>query len=322
MKPSDPIPDPLSTNETLDLDSAKALAENSELSTSSESSTAPGGAKSSDPLQLIGSRLEHHEIIGLLGQGGMGCVYRARDVSLERDVALKVFSDKEILQSAELVDAFIHEARSQARINHPGIATIHYVGNVRGMPYFAMELVPGADLASQLEDESPPPFATVVDIGLQVTRALREAERNGVIHRDVKPGNIIVSKTGTAKLTDFGLSKTESGGVQITGSQKITGTPAYVSPEQARGERTDHRSDMYSLGATLFHVAYGRPPFAGETPLAVISKHLADPVEFPTSGGSGVPAQFQSLVARLMSKRPEERYSSYDELEAALEDVH
>ncbi len=270
-----------------------------------------------DRPNLVGQVLDHFEVLEELGRGGMGTVYRALDRSLERYVALKVLNSEEALEKKDLVEAFTHEARTQARMNHPGITTIYYIGKFREMTYFAMEIVPGQNLESRMKDGHLP-FREVISAGVQVVQALKEAKERGVIHRDIKPGNMILSSSGRVKITDFGLSKTEKGGLQITGARHITGTPYYIAPEQARGETTDFRADIYSLGATLYHLAYGMPPFEGEHFMAVISKHLSEPLKFPDSPPRDVPPGFPLVLERMMAKKPEERFQSYEELEQAL----
>ncbi|MBI4603420.1 MAG: protein kinase [Planctomycetes bacterium] len=269
---------------------------------------------------LVGQVIDHFEVLEELGRGGMGTVYRALDRSLERYVALKVLDSEEARKQRDLVEAFVHEARTQARMNHPGITTIHYIGRFQDMTYFAMEIVPGMNLEARLK-QGPIPFREVVRMAIQVVQALKEASDRGVIHRDIKPGNIILSRSGRVKVTDFGLSKTEKGGLQITGGRHITGTPYYIAPEQARGETTDFRTDIYSLGATLYHLAYGRAPFDGENFLAVISRHLSEPVRFPEHPPADVAPGFPAILERMMAKRPEDRFQSYEELEEALMDV-
>ena len=283
----------------------------------------PGGSSGSSSVKrpsLAGQTIDHFEVLEEIGHGGMGTVYRALDRSLERYVALKVIQSEEVLKNRDLVEAFTHEARAQARVNHPGVATIYYIGRFEDMTYFAMEIVPGVNLESKLVDGALP-FGEVVEIGIQVVQALREAQDRGVIHRDIKPGNIIYSSSRRVKATDFGLSKTEGGGLQITGSQHITGTPSYVAPEQARGETTDFRTDIYSLGATLYHLAYGKPPFEGGNFMAVISKHMSEPLSFPKSPHKQIPPGFPLLLERMMAKDPKARFPTYDELEKALLDL-
>lgn len=270
--------------------------------------------------RLTGQVIDHYEILEELGRGGMGTVYRALDRSLERYVALKILDSEEARGNRQLIEAFVHEARTQARMNHPGIATIYYIGELNGMTYFAMEIIAGKDLESRLHDGRLP-FREVIDVGIQVVQALKEAESRGVIHRDIKPGNIILGNSGRVKVTDFGLSKTEKGGLQITGSRQITGTPYYIAPEQARGETTDLRSDIYSLGATLFHLAYGSPPFEGDNFMSVISRHLSEPVRFPLSSPADVLPGFQYLIAKMLAKSPDDRFQSYEELERKLAEL-
>ncbi len=278
---------------------------------------------------LVGNTIDHFELLEVIGKGGMGTVYRALDRSLERFVAIKVIRRKEFCSHPERLQEFVHEARAQARINHPGIATIYYIGSYMGdggeLPYFAMELLSSVSLDRELE-KGRMSFNQVIRLGLQLVRALSEAEECGVVHRDIKPANIVMNETGSVKITDFGLSKTVSheeeqqarAGVQITGSRAITGTPYYMSPEQARGEETDFRSDIYSLGATLYHLAFGQPPFGGDNFMSVVSKHLADPLKFPSSVPSDIPFEFRDLLLKMMAKDPKDRFQTYQDLEDAL----
>jgi uncharacterized RDD family membrane protein YckC len=275
---------------------------------------AAGPPPSAGSPTLVGQTFDHFRILDHLGQGGVGTVYRAVDTSLERYVALKVLNEE---GDPEALEAFVHEARAQARLNHPGIATIYYVGRRGETPYFAMEYVPGESLDVRL-DRGPLPAGEVIRIGIQAVRALREASAQGITHRDIKPGNFILSRSGTLKLTDFGLSKTERGGLELTGRHCITGTPNYIAPEQARGETTDLRTDIYSLGAMLYHLAYGKPPFDGENFMGVIAKHLASPLEFPREPPADIPAGFSALIGGMMAKDPAERFQDYDALEKAL----
>jgi len=277
------------------------------------------GAAGTRP-SLAGRVIDHFELIEELGRGGMGTVYRALDRSLERYVAIKILDSEEARDQHDLIEAFTHEARTQARMNHPGITTIYYIGRFEEMTYFAMEIVSGSNLESRARG-GPLPFREVVDAGIQVVQALKEAKERGVIHRDIKPGNLILSSSGRIKVTDFGLSKTEKGGLQITGSRHITGTPYYIAPEQAKGEATDFRTDIYSLGATLYHLAYGRPPFEGDNFMTVISKHLTEPLRFPASPPEDVPPGFPYVLERMLAKKPEERFQSYEELEKALREL-
>jgi uncharacterized RDD family membrane protein YckC len=275
----------------------------------------PGSAAAGDG--LMGQTFDHFRILNKLGEGGVGTVYRALDTSLERQVALKVLNEE---GDPAALEAFVHEARAQARLSHPGIATIYYIGRRAQTPYFAMEYVPGESLDVRVA-RGPLPPSEVVRIGLQAVRSLREASEQGITHRDIKPGNFILSRSGTLKLTDFGLSKTERGGLQITGSRAITGTPHYIAPEQARGESTDLRTDIYSLGAMLYHLAYGRPPFEADGFLNVISRHLGSPLEFPDPPPADLPAGFPSLIARMMQKEPRFRFQDYRSLERALHEL-
>ncbi len=263
---------------------------------------------------LSGQCLDHFQILEELGRGGIGTVYRALDKSLERYVAVKVLNGE---ADDWALEAFVHEARAQARLNHHGIATIYYIGRHGATPYFAMEYVQGKDLEHCIRG-GPLPAGELIRIGIQAVRALREASAHGITHRDIKPGNFIQTPSGAIKLTDFGLSKTERGGLTLTGKRTITGTVYYIAPEQARGEKTDHRADIYSLGAMLYHLAFGKPPFEGDNFVAVIAKHASEPVRFPEPLPADLPAGFTALIEKMMAKDPAGRFGDYDSLERQM----
>ena len=271
---------------------------------------------------VIPRRLGHFDLQEVLGEGGMGAVFRAFDTSLHREVAVKVLR-ADVASSPHLIARFQREARSQARLTHPNITTIYFVGMQDGFPYFAIELVEGGTLADGLRTNEPLAWEQAVEYLLQVTHGLRHAHERGIIHRDIKPANLLLDGEGRVKIADFGLAKPieEGGDVELTAAGSFMGTPQYVAPEQARGEHVDHRADIYSLGATFFHLLARRPPFEAPTPVGVVMKHASDPLPDLRAFNPVVPPAVRDVIARMMAKTPDERYESYSELGAALEEV-
>ena len=271
-------------------------------------------------------RLGAFEIVSLLGAGGMGEVYRARDLRLDRDVALKV------LPAAALADEtararLLHEARLASRLNHPSVCTIHEVGEAEGQLYVAMELVDGEPL-SGLTAGRALPAERVVRYGRQVADALAHAHERGIIHRDLKSANVVITADGRAKVLDFGLAKRIAGegwATATTDTQPaftvpgmVAGTPAYMAPEQLRGMPADVRSDIWALGVVLFESAAGARPFRGGTGFEVTSAILGQaPPPLPAS----VPAPLAAVIARCLEKDPERRYQRADEVRAALDEL-
>jgi len=267
---------------------------------------------------LVGRRLDHFEVLGTLGGGGMGTVYRARDVALERIVALKVLPED--LNEPALIARFKREARAQARLSHPNVVPIYFIGEQDTRHYFAMELVEGASLDAVLEERGALGWATALEYMLDVSRALRQAHQRGLIHRDLKPGNLLLTPEGHIKVADFGLAKPIVDEDQaLTQEGAFLGTPMYIAPEQARGVDVDHRADMYAMGATFFHLLSGQPVFSAPTPMAVIVKHVSEPAPSIDSLGVEVPRAMIKILSRLLAKAPEDRFADYDALITALE---
>ncbi|MCA9181716.1 MAG: protein kinase, partial [Planctomycetales bacterium] len=264
-----------------------------------------------------GQELGHFRLLSKLGYGGMGAVYRALDESLQRFVAVKVMRASELDSdySAKYVTRLLDEAVSQARLNHPNVVTVYYVGRDGEEPFFAMELLPGPTLGMLIKD-GPLHFDDVIRYASQVVSALSHASKHGLVHGDIKPGNLILAEDGILKLSDFGLAKTE----QTSPSTGISGTLSYMAPELAgKGEPSD-QSDMYSLGVTLFELTFGKRPYAiaGTTLREQLKSHRGVQVEFPEKWPKSVPIQWRDLLSRLMSKDPAERYPNYDMLERDL----
>lgn len=277
-----------------------------------------------EPLVLVDQRLKHFQVVELLGQGGMGSVYRAVDESLHRDVALKVLSPQRGPASAETqkqqLRRLLEEARAQARICHPNVVQVYYVNHQDDRPFLALELVRGETLEQRLQRE-PLRFDEIINVARQTCQALRAAAALRIVHGDIKPANLLLSHEGDVKLSDFGLARCLEKTPQ--GKPVISGTPNYLSPEACRGRPTDERSDMYSLGVMLFEMTFGRLPYhqRGKHPLACLQAHLDHEADFPERWPEHLPARWKAVLVRLLSKAPENRYENYDELLAEFHEL-
>ena len=272
--------------------------------------------------RLIGTKLGHFRILSTLGGGGMGKVYRALDESLQRHVALKVILQSVRGSTEDDLQAMFQEARSQARLNHPHVAHIYYVGIEKEMPFLAMELVGKATLADRIKG-GPLPFDETVRYTLQIAMALEQAARFDIVHGDVKPANVLVveGKEKSVKLSDFGMAKRIS---QLKGdSEVVSGTPNYIPPEATYGKKFDHRGDMYSLGITLFEMAFGRLPYPmqGKKISDRIKAHRKGSIEFPEIWPNHLPLEFKQIIEKLLAKKPEDRYENFSELISDLKKI-
>ncbi|HZS36302.1 MAG TPA: protein kinase [Polyangia bacterium] len=270
------------------------------------------------PDALVGSRLKHFELTRLLGRGGMGAVYLGIDTSLERPVAIKVL-DPEIGIDSETVARFVREARAQAQLGHTNITQIYFIGEDRGVHFFAMEYIEGTPLDVLLGRGDRLDWVKALEHGIAAARGLKAAFAKGFIHRDVKPSNLLVDKDGQVKIADFGLVKSMRGDAQLTRQGVIVGSPLYMAPEQSRAEEVDHRSDIYSLGCTMYHLIAGQPPFDNPSPVAVMSMHVTDRATRLRALRPEVPESMERLIDRMMAKDARNRFASYDELIAAME---
>jgi serine/threonine-protein kinase len=271
------------------------------------------------------SQIPGYEILSRLGRGAMATVYKARQLSLDRIVAIKVLPPK-WSDNAEFVERFYKEGRAAARLSHNNIVQAIDVGSTADdKHYFVMEYIEGKTLYDIMQ---PPPVgdgvnfseADALSITAQIADALAHAHRRGLIHRDVKPKNIILTPQGVAKLTDLGLARaSDDKEAAESEAGKAYGTPYYISPEQIRGDvDIDFRADIYSLGATLYHLVTGRPPFDGETPSAVMHKHLKQPLTPPDHLNTALSAGVGEIIEVAMAKNRDERYQSMEEM---LEDL-
>jgi serine/threonine protein kinase len=254
---------------------------------------------------------DKYKIIEEIGRGGMGVVYKATDTRLDRTVALK-FLSSELTQDEEAKQRFVQEAKAAAALNHPNISTIYEIDEHQGQTLIAMEFIQGQSLKQRLE-EGPIEIDEANDIALQVAEGLKEAHDKGIVHRDIKPANIMLTEKGQAKITDFGLAKL-SGGADLTKASTIMGTVAYMSPEQARGEEVDHRTDIWSLGAMLYEMLTGTKPFAKDHEQALIYSILNDEPKPIASLRPGLPSDLDRKVQRAIAKAPSMRYQSAEEL--------
>jgi len=255
----------------------------------------------------------HYEIMSKVGAGGMGTVYQAKDKKAERIVALKVLSPAHA-SNKEYIQRFLREAHASGRLSHPNIVQGIDAGEAKGQYYFAMEFVDGVTVASMLKEGRPIPEQQALDIAIQISKALEHAEENLLIHRDIKPDNIMITENGTAKLADLGLARLTKGepGAQ---EQKVFGTPYYASPEQCRGDgELDAKTDMYSFGATLFHMLAGRVPFDDETPEEIMTRHLQDKRPYLKDINVQLSHGVSKIVRKLMAIDKRERYLSMNEI--------
>jgi serine/threonine protein kinase len=255
-----------------------------------------------------------------LGSGGMGEVYLAHDEVLDRDVALKVLRSR-YAGDEEFAERFRREARSAASLSHPNIVQVYDRGEAEdGTSYIAMEYVPGGTLKEQIERRGPFGARETAAVGAQIADALGAAHERGVIHRDIKPQNVLVTASGDLKVTDFGIARSASA-VTSSASGAIFGTAGYISPEQAMGEPVGPRSDLYSLGVILYEMLTGELPFTADNSIAVCMKHVTEPLRPPRLLNPGVPEGMDALVVKLLAKNPAGRYAGATELLDDLERV-
>jgi serine/threonine-protein kinase len=265
--------------------------------------------------ELVGGRFELEELVG---EGGMSSVYRAYDSELERRVAVKILHEH-YSSDPEYVERFRREARAIARLSHPNVVTVIDRGEWRGRQYIVFEHVAGENLKTVVARDGPLPVHEALELSVQVGRALAFAHELGIVHRDVKPHNVLVDAGGTAKVTDFGIARALDVDDALTQTGTVLGTGLYISPEQARGERGDERSDQYSFGVVMYELLTGDVPYRGDTLMAVAMRHVRDPVPHVREKRPEVPARIDAVVARTMGKQPSDRYPSLEDVVEALE---
>jgi eukaryotic-like serine/threonine-protein kinase len=265
---------------------------------------------------LIGTVFDgRYRIIRKLGAGGMADVYLAEDQELGRRVAIKILNDRHAADDS-FIERFRREAKNAAGLSHPNIVSIYDRGEAEGTYYIAMEFLDGRSLKEMIVGRGPAPIKTAIDYARQILAAVGFAHRHGIVHRDIKPHNVLVGPEGRLKVTDFGIAR--SGASQMTEVGSIIGTAQYLSPEQARGAPVDQTSDLYSVGVVLSEMLTGQVPFTGDTPLEIAMKHLSEVPRPPSELRPEVPHDLDSIVLRALAKDPAERYQSADEMDADL----
>ena len=257
---------------------------------------------------MTGQTISHYRVLELLGEGGMGVVYKAEDMRLGRIVALKILSK----HSREDQDRFLREAKASAALDHPNICAVHEIGEHEGCPYIVMSFVDGLALKQKIA-QRPLKLGEALDIAIQAGEGLQAAHQRGLVHRDIKPGNLMVTPQGQVKLLDFGLAKFTDE-TRITATGCVVGTPSYMSPEQARGGDVDRRTDIWSLGVVLYEMLAGRAPFGGDSAPTILRAILDDQPEPVTALRSGLPLELDRILGKALAKDQRERYQHIEDL--------
>ncbi len=269
----------------------------------------------------IGQTIQGFRVEKLIGEGGMGRVYLADQLRLKRHVALKILPAALVERNAAFIERFTREATTAAQLTHPNVVQVHDAGEVEGTFYIAMELVDGHGVDEILKEQKVLQPAQAVEIILQAAAGLDAARRKNLVHRDIKPGNLMITRDGLVKVADFGLARNMQATAMLTDAGQILGTPAFMSPEQGKGFPADHRSDIYSLGATLFILVTGTIPFEGENPVSIVLKHISEPAPDPRTRNPAVPAELAAIILKMMEKDPKDRYQTAGQVMADLEKV-
>ena len=265
---------------------------------------------------LTGREFGSYRIIGPLGEGGMASVYKAYQANMDREVALKVLP-RHFASDAEFVARFEQEAKVLAKLRHPHILPVHDYGEIDGYTYLVMPFIESGTLINVLR-QGPLSLEEIENYIRQVGDALDYAHSQGIIHRDVKPSNVLVDERGNCMLVDFGIAKIVESSNNLTQTGGILGTPAYMAPEQGRSGSTDARVDIYALGVILYEMATGRVPFKAETPIAVLVKHINDPLPMPRDENPNLPPQVEQVILKAMAKNPDDRFATAGEMVKAL----
>ncbi|HRW12920.1 MAG TPA: protein kinase [Syntrophomonas sp.] len=267
---------------------------------------------------ILGGR---YELLEIIGEGGMAKVYKAHCRILDRIVAIKVLKEEYSCDQG-FVEKFKTEALSAARINHPNIVNIYDVGQEGDIYYIVMELVEGKTLKEIISTEAPLMFERAVDIAIMICDGVHHAHEKGIIHRDIKPHNILITEHGMVKVADFGIARAITNATITYGNQNIVGSVHYISPEQAKGEAVNRTTDIYSIGCVLYEMLTGRPPFSADSAITVAMKHIHDEITPPRRFNPDIPAALESIIMLAMQKNPKQRFASAQEMRNALLSIH
>ena len=320
--PQKPSTDGMATSQTLFAEEAMANTllpspEPGADATMAVSDPANAGASSDAG---VGGQVGRYNLVRELGRGAMGVVYEGHDPSLNRTVAMKQLPAT-MHANDQLTARFRREAQALARLTHGGIVQVFdIVEGAEGM-WIVMELVTGGSVMDRLESSGALPVAEAAELGRQMAEAMAYAHAQGIVHRDFKPDNVLLTTDGEVKITDFGLAKMAADGPKLTHTGMVLGSPAYMSPEQATGEEADERSDIYALGATLYELLTKRPPFEGESTASVLMQHITQTPRPSAEHVDGVPPEFDALLLRMLEKERDARPASMSEVAAALEGI-
>src|SRR4051812_6002679 len=268
---------------------------------------------------------DRYELGEILGFGGMSEVHLARDLRLHRDVAVKVLR-ADLARDPSFYLRFRREAQNAAALNHPAIVAVYDTGEAETatgpLPYIVMEYVDGVTLRDIVHTEGPMPSKRAIEVIADACQALNFSHQHGIIHRDVKPANIMISKNGAVKVMDFGIARALADANSVTQTAAVIGTAQYLSPEQARGETVDARSDVYSLGCVLYEIVTGEPPFVGDSPVAVAYQHVREDPVPPSQRHPGIAPELDAVVLKALAKNPENRYQTAADMRTDLIRVH
>src|SRR6201998_442625 len=268
---------------------------------------------------------DRYEVAEILGFGGMSEVHLARDLRLHRDVAVKVLR-ADLARDPSFYLRFRREAQNAAALNHPAIVAVYDTGEAETetgpLPYIVMEFVDGITLRDIIQNDGPIPSRKAIEIIADACQALNFSHQHGIIHRDVKPANIMISRTGAVKVMDFGIARALAESHSVTQPAAVIGTAQYLSPEQARGDSVDARSDVSSLGCVLYEILTGEPPFVGDSPVAVAYQHVREDPVPPSKRHEGISADLDAVVLKALAKNPENRYQTAAEMRGDLVRVH
>lgn len=275
-------------------------------------------------MNWIGKQIGKCRIEERIGVGGMGTVYKAKHLMLDKIVALKVLHRELIMEDTGqiIIRRFLREARSAARLEHPNIVTIHDVGEENGIYYIVMQYVEGETLLNAIERQENFSVYEVLRLAKEIAKGLAVAHHQGIIHRDIKPANIMISSNGEVKITDFGMAREVNDDSGISQSGRVFGTPLYLSPEQARGEKKlDGKADIYALGCTIYHAMTSAPPYSGKNAFLIMQQHVYSPLPAICKNFPYVPGEVEYFVHKLMAKKREERFASAEEVIGFIEQL-